>query len=83
MIAVSDTSPICYLILIGEISILPRLFSSVLVPQAVLNELHHDDAPELIRSGRSLLHLGLPSSDTRRTRSQLRSARTRGVATLS
>jgi predicted nucleic acid-binding protein len=27
MIAVSDTSPICYLILIGEIDILPKLYS--------------------------------------------------------
>jgi predicted nucleic acid-binding protein len=31
MIAVADTSPICYLILIGEIDLLPKLFSQVLV----------------------------------------------------
>ena len=49
MIAVSDTSPICYLILIGEIDILPRLFDQVLVPQAVLTELRHVDAPEPVR----------------------------------
>jgi len=35
MIAVADTSPICYLILIGEIDLLPKLFSQVLVPEAV------------------------------------------------
>jgi hypothetical protein len=37
-IAVSDTSPICYLILIGEIDLLPKLFSQVLMPQAVIAE---------------------------------------------
>jgi predicted nucleic acid-binding protein len=34
MIAVADTSPICYLILIGEIDLLPKLFSRVLVRPA-------------------------------------------------
>ena len=38
MIAVSDTSPICYLILIGEIDILPKLYAQVLVPPAVIAE---------------------------------------------
>jgi predicted nucleic acid-binding protein len=41
MIAVVDTSPICYLILIGEIDLLPKLFNQVLAPQAVLAELLH------------------------------------------
>ena len=36
MIAVADTPPICYLILIGEIDLLPKLFSQVLLPQPVL-----------------------------------------------
>lgn len=49
MTAVSDTSPICYLILIDEIGVLPRLFDHVLVPQAVLAELRHEDAPEAVR----------------------------------
>ena len=49
MTAVSDTSPICYLILIDEISVLPGLFNDVLVPQAVLAELRHEDAPEAVR----------------------------------
>jgi hypothetical protein len=30
MIAVADTSPICYLVLIGEIDLLPKLFTQVL-----------------------------------------------------
>jgi predicted nucleic acid-binding protein len=49
MIAVSDTSPICYLILTGDIDILPKLFGQVLVPQAVLAELSHGHAPEAVR----------------------------------
>jgi predicted nucleic acid-binding protein len=36
MIAVADTSPICYLILIGEIDLLRKLFTQVLAPQAVI-----------------------------------------------
>jgi len=49
MIVVSDTSPICYLVLIGEIDLLPRLFSQVHVPQAVMSELRHQDAPSDLR----------------------------------
>ena len=45
MIAVADTSPICYLILIGEIDLLPKLFSRVLAPEAVLAGLLHEGAP--------------------------------------
>lgn len=50
MIAVSDTSPICYLILIGEIDILPKLYSQVPAPLAVVAELLHEDAPGAVRS---------------------------------
>lgn len=46
MTAVSDTSPICYLILIGEIGLLPAIFAHLSVPRAVLAELLHNDAPE-------------------------------------
>ena len=38
---VSDTSPINYLIRIGEIDLLPKLFGEVLIPPAVLQELQH------------------------------------------
>jgi predicted nucleic acid-binding protein len=41
MIAVTDTSPVCYLILIGEVELLRRLFGSVVMPRAVLTELLH------------------------------------------
>jgi predicted nucleic acid-binding protein len=55
MIAVADTSPICYLILIGEIDLLPKIFGEVLVPQAVLAELLHEDAPATVRGWASNL----------------------------
>jgi len=49
MNAVADTTPICYLILIGEIDLLPNLFHQVLVPAAVIGELLHEDAPDAVR----------------------------------
>jgi predicted nucleic acid-binding protein len=55
MIAVADTSPICYLILIGEIDLLPNLFSQVLAPQEVLTELLNEDAPDAVRNWASKL----------------------------
>jgi predicted nucleic acid-binding protein len=55
MIAVADTSPLCYLIPIGEIDLLPKLFSQVLVPEAVLEELLHEDAPSVVRGWASNL----------------------------
>jgi predicted nucleic acid-binding protein len=50
MIAVADTSPVCYLVLIGKADLLPELFSSVLIPRAVVAELLHEDAPESVRA---------------------------------
>ena len=55
MIAVTDTSPICYLILIGEVELLPKLFNQVLAPHAVIAELLHADAPEAVRAWASNL----------------------------
>lgn len=49
MIAVSDTSPLCYLILIDEADLLLRLFGRVVVPRAVFDELVHEDAPKAVR----------------------------------
>ena len=45
MIAVADTSPLCYLVLIAEVELLHKLFSQVVVPTAVVTELLHEDAP--------------------------------------
>jgi predicted nucleic acid-binding protein len=49
MIAVSDTSPINYLIQIGYLHILPQLYDGVIIPQAVYEELNHERAPEAVR----------------------------------
>jgi predicted nucleic acid-binding protein len=45
VIVLSDTSPINYLILTGEIEILPALFGQVVIPTAVLQELQHAGTP--------------------------------------
>lgn len=49
MTAVADTSPICYLVLIGEIDILPALFGEVLIPPGVAAELSDPRAPAALR----------------------------------
>ena len=35
-IVISDTSPINYLVLIGEISLLPRLYGKVVIPDVTV-----------------------------------------------
>ena len=49
MIAVSDTSPVNYLILLGEIEVLGALFDRVALPVAVSRELSHPEAPPSVR----------------------------------
>jgi predicted nucleic acid-binding protein len=44
-VVVSDTTPLNYLILIGNVDVLPRLFDKVLIPPAVLREISHPDTP--------------------------------------
>lgn len=45
MIVVSNTSPINYLVLLEKIDLLPILFGSILIPEAVHSELQHEEAP--------------------------------------
>jgi predicted nucleic acid-binding protein len=45
VITVADNSPIRYLLLIGEIQLLPALFGSVVIPTAVAEELRHPHTP--------------------------------------
>jgi predicted nucleic acid-binding protein len=45
MIVVSDTSPICYLLLIDEIELLPQLYGQVLIPRIVQQELSDARSP--------------------------------------
>ena len=48
-LVIADTSPIHYLILIGHVDILPRLFERVVLPSAVLAELSHPLAPASVQ----------------------------------
>ena len=45
MIVVADTSPLNYLILLGYPEILQQIYGRVLVPNAVLIEMQHSEAP--------------------------------------
>ncbi len=49
-VVVADTGPLHYLVLIGHIDVLPRLFGSVAVPATVAGELHHSNAPDAVRA---------------------------------
>jgi len=49
MIVVADTSPINYLILIGEINVLPALYDLVLIPPSVREELGRMRTPDAVR----------------------------------
>lgn len=48
-LVVADTGPLHYLILTGDIALLPRLFAKVLAPERVRDELAHANAPETVR----------------------------------
>lgn len=50
MIVVADTSPINYLVLLGHIEVLPRIYGVILIPQAVLEELQDSAAPDEVRT---------------------------------
>lgn len=50
MIVVSNTSPLCYVILIGCADTLPKLYGELHTTQTVLTELRHPDAPESVRA---------------------------------
>jgi predicted nucleic acid-binding protein len=75
-VVVSDTTPLNYLILIGKVEVLPRLFGRVLVPPAVIKELKHPKTPLLVAtwadnlpswievtSPRTDLHLGIGAGE--------------------
>ena len=44
-VVIADTSPLNYLVLIGEVGILSRLYGNVVVPPEVLAELADSGAP--------------------------------------
>ena len=47
---VSDTSPLNYLILIGQIELVPQLYGRVLIPGSVHEELNAPETPDLVRT---------------------------------
>lgn len=49
MTVVSNTTPLNYLILIGQADILHKLYELVLIPEAVFNELSTASTPQLVR----------------------------------
>lgn len=49
MIIISDTSPICYLVLIDCIEVLPILYENVMIPQAVYEELQAEETPKSVK----------------------------------
>jgi predicted nucleic acid-binding protein len=48
-VIVSDTSPIRYLVLIGEADLLEKLYSRILIPRAVYEELQQPATPDVVR----------------------------------
>jgi predicted nucleic acid-binding protein len=49
VIVISDTSPICYLVLIDAIDLLPQLYEEVIIPEAVCIELGASASPTILR----------------------------------
>lgn len=47
---ISDTSPIRYLVLVGEADILNRLYGQIVISAAVHDELQQPGTPELVRT---------------------------------
>ena len=56
---VSNSSPICYLVLIGEIHLLPAMFKEISVPEAVIRELG-PGPPEGRPPKKGALNWGIP-----------------------
>ena len=50
MIVIADTGPLSYLVLIGAVDVLQPLYTRVIVPQAVVQELNHAGAPAAVRN---------------------------------
>jgi len=48
-LVVADTGPVHYLILIGQISLLPALFERIFIPVSVREEMLHHNTPDVVR----------------------------------
>ena len=49
-VVVADTTPICYLLEIQYLDLLPRLFGTIFIPTVVYGELQHPVAPPEVRN---------------------------------
>jgi len=47
-VIIADTPPVNYLILVGSVEVLPRLFAHIVIPEAVLAELTDPSAPAAV-----------------------------------
>ena len=63
-LVIADTGPLNYLILIGQIDLLPGLFEKVVLPTTVQSELASSKAPPLV-SMRPASAPGLPALSRR------------------
>ena len=50
MIVVSDTSSLCYLLLVNQIDVLQALYDVVIIPQAVAHELSAPKTPSVVKN---------------------------------
>jgi predicted nucleic acid-binding protein len=50
VIVISDTSPLCYLVVIGHVDVLPVLYGQILCPPEVLSECEHPQSPAALRA---------------------------------
>jgi predicted nucleic acid-binding protein len=50
MIAVSDTTPLNYLILTDSVHVLPTMFARIYAPSAVIKELSHPKSPDAVQA---------------------------------
>jgi predicted nucleic acid-binding protein len=68
MIVVSDTSPLNYLVLLGAVDVLPKLFGQVHAPPAVIQELQQPRTPTSVlqwaQSPPTWLNISVPSAAT-------------------
>jgi predicted nucleic acid-binding protein len=58
MLVVADTSPINYLMLLGQTAVLPALYACMLRPPAVVRELRDAEASEAVRAQTANLPTG-------------------------
>ncbi len=50
MIVISDTSPLCYLLLIDLIDLLPELYGHVIIPEIIRDELAAPKSPPIVQN---------------------------------